>query len=123
MNNNKKKETYIKAKRGKTTVFVECNFNETVGTIKKRLADIVEQEENKIALLKDSSVSEASASSPYIALNDSQILSHTGIPHEGIIYYVYLDENQKWEEVNIPKPDLSQEQEDDDEEEDDEAED
>lgn len=95
---------YLRVKRFKTTVFLECTPKDRVEDLRKKLAGVLKEDVGRIRLVRDDSS----------VLPEQKTVGDLGLKNEEIIYLVFpLEGGAGWEGVNIPPPEVIEEEDDD----------
>jgi hypothetical protein len=97
---------YLRVKRFKTTVFLECSPRDKVEDLRRKLGVVLKVDPAVLRLAVDDST----------PLAEQKTVVELGLQNDSLIYVVYRLENGAWEKINIPPPEILEE---DEEEEDD----
>jgi hypothetical protein len=90
----------LRVKRNITTYFIMCESNDTILNLKKKLLDIITPSKN----LKEIQLQiQKSSDKSFVVLEDDHKLDQMGILDDGIVYLVYLNNDGKFEVVNVPE--------------------
>jgi len=99
---------FLRVKRFKTTVFLECTPKDKIEDLRKKLAGILKEDQARIRLMRDESN----------VLPEQKTVAELGLKNEEVIFVVFtLEGGAGWEKINIPPPEVVEDDDDDDEEE------
>ncbi|GMH01951.1 hypothetical protein Nepgr_003790 [Nepenthes gracilis] len=86
---------YIRAKRSKTTYFLQCDPTETILDIKQKLQALIDQPVNdqRLILVETGEV-----------LEDSKTLADQKVENDAVVALTLRKDDNEFEDVNIVKP-------------------
>ncbi|KJE96945.1 hypothetical protein CAOG_007189 [Capsaspora owczarzaki ATCC 30864] len=87
---------YIRIKRKKLTVFLECSLSDTVGVLKQKLGRIVQMEPANMRLLFDQQV-----------LDDSKTVELNRLANDDQVVLVYKQADGEWEAPDVTPTDTA----------------
>jgi hypothetical protein len=100
---------HLRAKRGKTTVFLSCSGEDTIGALRIKLAGILSLNVSDLAILldKDALIVQGDTNNLRPGLDDAETVSNLGLIRDQEIYYILRDSNTEiWEKVDVQEPKL-----------------
>ena len=100
---------HLRAKRGKTTVFLSCSGEDTIGALRIKLAGILSLNVSDLAILldKDALIVQGDTNNLRPGLDDAETVSNLGLIRDQEIYYILRDSNSEiWEKVDVQEPKL-----------------
>ncbi len=100
---------HLRAKRGKTTVFLSCSGVDTIGALRIKLAVILSLNVSDLAILldKDALIVQGDTNNLRPGLDDAETVSNLGLIRDQEIYYILRDSNTEiWEKVDVQEPKL-----------------
>ena len=97
---------YLRVKRFKTTVFLECSSRDKAEDLRRKLGTVLKEDPAVLRLATDDST----------PLPEQKTVAELGLQNDSLIYAVHRLENGAWEKINIPPPEVMEEEEEEEEE-------
>jgi len=96
---------YLRVKRFKTTVFLECTPKDKVEDLRRKLGAALKEDPATLRLASDDATHFA----------DQKTVAELGLQNDSLIFALRQLENGTWEKINIPPPEIVGEDDDEDE--------
>jgi hypothetical protein len=98
---------HLRAKRGKSTIFVRCTTSDSIALIKSKLASILSVNAVDIAILLENVESAVSATSIQPGVADTETVQGLGLVQDQMIYFILRNpDTDVWEKLHIEEPKL-----------------